>query len=107
MSMPTDVIVVFCTAPPSASQALARMLLDRRLVACVNTVPVRSSYRWKGEFCDEEEHLLIMKTTVAKTDDVIAAIKAQHPYEVPEIITLPVTAGYPPYLEWVHGETRE
>jgi periplasmic divalent cation tolerance protein len=83
------------------------MLLDRRLVACVNMVPVRSCYRWKGEFCDEEEQLLMMKTTVAKTDEVITAIKAQHPYEVPEIRTLPVTAGHLPYLEWVHGETRE
>ena len=107
MSTSTDVIVVFCTAPPSASSDLARMLLDRRLVACVNMVPVRSCYRWKGEFCDEEEQLLIMKTTVAKTDELIAAIKAQHPYEVPEIITLPVMAGYLPYLEWVHGETPE
>jgi periplasmic divalent cation tolerance protein len=86
---------------------MARALLDRRLVACVNVIPVRSFYRWKGESCDDEEHLLIAKTTEEKAGDVIAAIKAMHPYEVPEIIALPVIAGHAPFLEWVYQETRD
>ena len=106
MSAPTDVIVVFCTVPPKESPGLAGMLVDQGLVACVNTVPVRSCYRWNGEICDEEEHLLIMKTTQDRTGELIAAIKAHHPYLVPEVIVLPVLAGYLPYLEWVRRETK-
>lgn len=76
------------------------------LAACVNITPVRSLYRWKGEFCDDEEHLLIIKTRRELAEAVIDAIKEEHPYEVPEIIALPVIAGSVPYLEWVYGETK-
>jgi periplasmic divalent cation tolerance protein len=107
MSLPNEIIVVFSTAPKDKSASLARMLIDQRLVACVNVVPVRSNYRWKGEFCDETEDLLIMKTTKEKAGEVITAIKAHHPYELPEIIALPVIEGYPPYLEWVTRETLD
>jgi periplasmic divalent cation tolerance protein len=106
MSLPDEIIVVFSTAPSDTSESLAKMLIDQRLVACVNVVPVRSYYRWKGEFCDEQEHLLIAKTTREKAGEVIAAIKSQHPYEIPEIIALPITDGYLPYLEWVRRETQ-
>lgn len=106
MNRPDDIVVMYSTAPPAESAGLARMLVERRLVACVNIVPVRSTYWWKGEICDEEEHLLIMKTVQASADRVIAAIKEQHSYEVPEIIALPLSAGYTPYLDWVREETR-
>ena len=106
MSLPDEIIVVFSAVPPDRSGSLAKMLVDQRIVACVNIVPVRSYYRWKGEFCDEQEHLLIAKTTKEKAGEVIAAIKSLHPYEVPEIVVLPVTHGYPPYLEWVRQETH-
>jgi periplasmic divalent cation tolerance protein len=105
MSRPGEIIVVFSTVSPDKSELLAKNLLDSRVVACVNVMPVRSFYRWKGESCDEQEHLLIAKTTSEKAEEVITAIKSLHPYEVPEIIVLPVTNGYPPYLEWVHQET--
>ncbi len=95
MSIQKDIIVVFSTAPQDKSALLARMLIEKRVVACVNVVPVRSYYRWKGEFCDEQEHLLIAKTTKEKAGEVIAAIKDLHPYEVPEIIALPVIARLP------------
>lgn len=107
LSMPKEIIVVFSTAPQDTSASLARILIEQRVVACVNVVPVRSCYRWKGEFCDEGEDLLIMKTTKEKAGDVIAAIKAHHPYELPEIIALPVIDGYNPYLEWVEQEMQE
>jgi periplasmic divalent cation tolerance protein len=106
MSLPNEIIVVFSTVPPDKSGSLAKMLVDQRIVACVNVMPVRSYYRWKGEFCDEPEHLLIAKTTKEKAGEVIVAIKSLHPYEVPEIIAIPVTHGYPPYLEWVRQETH-
>ena len=105
MSVQKEIIVVFSTAPCDKSASLARMLIDQHAVACVNVVPVRSYYRWKDEFCDEKEDLLIIKTTKEKAGEVTAAIKIHHPYELPEIIALPVIDGYPPYLEWVHRET--
>jgi periplasmic divalent cation tolerance protein len=107
MSMQKDMIVVFSTAPSDKSELFARMLVGKRLVACVNIVPVRSCYRWKGEFCDEQEHLLIAKTTKKNSGKVIAAIKDLHPYEVPEILALPVIDGYLPYLDWVTEETLD
>jgi periplasmic divalent cation tolerance protein len=101
-----EICVICSTAPPEQSSMLAKSLLDQNLAACVNIAPVRSLYRWKGEFCDEEEHLLIIKTQRELEEAVIHAIKAVHPSEVPEIIVLPVTAGYGPYLAWVHEQTR-
>ena len=102
-----DICVLYSTVPPSRSADLAERLLAKNLVACVNITPVRSLYRWKGEACDEEEHLLILKTRRDCVEQVIRALKDMHPYEVPEIIALPVLAGYTPYLEWVHRETRK
>jgi periplasmic divalent cation tolerance protein len=105
MVLSQHVMVILSTVPSDKSELLARILIDTRMVACINVVPVQSYYRWNGEFCSEPEHLLIAKTTEEKADAVIVAIKAQHPYEVPEIIALPVSSGYLPYLEWVHQET--
>ena len=101
-----EICVIYSTVPSSLSVALAKSLLEKNLVACVNITMVRSLYRWKGEFCDDEEHLLIIKTRRGLADAVIRALKAEHPYEVPEIIVLPVIAGHPPYLDWVYGETN-
>nr|WP_321351302.1 divalent-cation tolerance protein CutA [uncultured Methanoregula sp.] len=102
-----EICVIYSTVPPSRSTDLAKRLLEKELVACINILPVRSLYRWKGESCDEEEHLLIIKTRRDLAEQVIRALKAMHPYEVPEIIVLPVTSGYLPYLAWVHGETKK
>jgi len=101
------ICVILSTVPPEKSAEIARSLIDRHLVACVNMVPVRSWYRWKGEFCDDGEHLLIAKTRKENAGEVVRALRALHPYEVPEIIVLPVTGGHLPYLDWVYGETRE
>ena len=106
MNQTHEIRVIFSTAPPDKSGILARMLIDSKMVACVNIVPVQSCYRWNGEFCNETEHLLIAKTTRGKVNEVIATIKAHHPYEIPEIIALPVTEGHLPYLEWVCQETQ-
>jgi periplasmic divalent cation tolerance protein len=101
-----EICVIYSTAPPAQSAALAKSLLEKNLAACVNIIPVRSFYRWKGDSCDDKEHLLIIKTRRRLADAVIRALKAEHPYEVPEIIVLPVIEGNTPYLEWVHGETK-
>jgi periplasmic divalent cation tolerance protein len=102
-----EIVVIWSTVPPALSEVLAKKLLESELAACVNILPVRSLYRWKGEACDDGEHLLIIKTRRGLAEAVIRELKTRHPYEVPEIIVLPVIAGHTPYLDWVYGETRE
>jgi periplasmic divalent cation tolerance protein len=101
-----ELCVILSTVPAAGSAAMAKSLVDRRLVACVNVVPVRSYYQWHGDFCEEDEHLLIVKTRKERTNEVLSEIRLLHPYEVPEIIALPVSAGYLPYIQWVYQETR-
>lgn len=104
--MPTTARVLLCTCPPAAAEAIARGLLERKLVACVNALPgVVSLYRWKGALQRDEETLLVMKTEAARVPDVIAALKDLHPYDVPELLSLPVDAGAAPHLAWVKDET--
>jgi periplasmic divalent cation tolerance protein len=102
-----EICVILSTVPPEQSAGIARALIDRHLVACVTMIPARSWYSWKGEFCDDSEHLLIVKTRKEMAEVVIKEIRTLHPYEVPEIIAVPVTGGHLPYLAWVHGQTRE
>jgi periplasmic divalent cation tolerance protein len=103
---PHEICVIFSTVPPLHATRIARVLVEQHLVACVNVVQVSSYYAWNGEFCAGDEHLLIAKTQKEKAEEVVRAIKKLHPYEVPEIIALPVMAGHEPYLAWVHAETR-
>ncbi len=94
----------------SSEEALtiARALVEERLVACVQILPrIRSIYRWKGQVCDEEEHLLLMKTRSELFPIVQNRIRELHSYEVPEIVSFPVTAGLPEYLAWVIENTKE
>ena len=100
-----EICIVLSTVPPGQSTAIAKRMLGKNLVACVNILPVRSLYRWKGECCNDQEHLLVMKTRKILANKAIRALKGMHPYEVPEILVLPVTGGHLPYLEWVYGET--
>ena len=104
--MATTARVLLCTCPPAAAEAIARGLLERKLVACVNALPgVVSRYWWKGALARDEETLLLIKTEAARVPEVIAALKDLHPYEVPELLSLPVDAGAEPYLAWVRDET--
>jgi periplasmic divalent cation tolerance protein len=100
--------VVLCNAPPEHAEAIARTVLEKRLAACVNIVPnVVSLYWWGGELCREEESTLLIKTR----RDLIAAltevIRAAHPYEVPEVIALPLAPGEgnAAYRAWLVAET--
>ena len=94
---------VITTTAGSAEEAerIAGALLERRLAACVQTLPIQSRYVWKGEVAVEAEVLLLIKTRQDRFDEVSAAIAELHSYEVPEILLLPVTAGWPPYLAWL------
>jgi periplasmic divalent cation tolerance protein len=95
--------VVLCTCPNrDAARALAVALIENRYAACVNLVPGLSSiYHWKGGIEEAEEVLLLIKTTRERYGDVEACIRAGHPYELPEIIALPVENGLSNYLAWI------
>ena len=101
------VLLVLTNLPDRASaDRLATTLVDARLAACVNILaPCRSVYRWKEAVEQADEIPLLIKTTEAGYAALEAAIRAQHPYEVPEIIALPIARGLPDYLAWVAAET--
>jgi periplasmic divalent cation tolerance protein len=98
--------VLLATAPDADVAArIARTLVEERLAACVNLVPqVRSIYRWQGRVEDESEVLLVIKTRADRVDALAARLRALHPYELPELLVLPVESGLAPYLEWVRAE---
>lgn len=91
----------------AAAERLAGALIGQRVAACVNIfAPCRSVYRWKGAVQSEEEHPVLIKTTAERYPALEAAIRAAHPYELPEIIAVPVERGLPAYLAWVDAETK-
>ncbi len=104
----TDAVVVLVTMPtPERAAEMARAVVEERLAACGNVVPgLRSIYRWEGKLEDEPEALLLLKTTRDRFEALRARILALHPYQVPEVIALPVEAGSAPYLAWIAAETR-
>ncbi len=103
----TDAIVVLTTvASDDEAVRLVRALLERRLIACGTLVPgARSLYRWQGKIADEHEVLILLKTRSARLETLQAAFGELHPYKVPELLALPVSAGLAKYLEWISGET--
>ena len=105
---PADFVVAFMTVPDAdVAGRIASTLVDERLVACVNILPgLRSLYRWEGKLCDEGEVLCLMKTRLDLFPALRDRIAALHPYQVPEIIALPLAAGSAPYLDWVCQSTR-
>jgi periplasmic divalent cation tolerance protein len=104
----TDVRVVLMTVPdrPTAEK-LAEALVGERLAACANLVPgVTSIFWWEGAVQRADETLVILKTPSGRVDALMARATELHPYDVPEVIALPVEAGLSAYLEWVGRETR-
>jgi periplasmic divalent cation tolerance protein len=103
---PRDARIVLVTAPARRARSLARRLVDARLAACVNLVPrVRSIYRWKGKVEEGSETLLVMKTVAGRVAALEVAVRAHHPYEVPEFLVLRVHGGLPAYLCWMAEAT--
>ena len=90
----------------AAAEKLADALIEKRVAACVNILaPCRSVYRWKNDLQHDEEHPMLIKTTAERYGELEAEIRAGHPYELPEIIALPVERGLPAYLDWVVAQT--
>ena len=100
--------VVFVTASSrKEGEKIAHAVVKENLAACVNVVsPVTSIFNWQGKLCREREVLLIMKTRRALFSRLASHVKSLHSYQVPEIIALPIEAGWPDYLDWVAQETR-
>ncbi len=100
-------LVVLCTCPDEATATrIATALLAEKLAACVNCVAgIRSMYQWDGQMRDDTEVLLVIKTSAARYAALEAALRTRHPYEMPEIIALPVLAGAADYLNWIRQAT--
>jgi periplasmic divalent cation tolerance protein len=105
--MESTKLLVLTNVPDRATaEKLADLLVDRRLAACVNILaPCRSVYRWKDAVQRDEEHPMLMKTTAERYPALEQALRAAHPYELPEIIAVPIERGLPAYLDWVAAET--
>jgi periplasmic divalent cation tolerance protein len=108
MAAETRVCAVFTTAPDAEVAAtLARTLVGERLAACVNVLPgARSIYRWQGQVQEDSEVVLVIKTAMNRAEALAARINDLHPYDLPEVLVLPVTGGSRPYLDWITTETR-
>ncbi len=100
-------LLVLTNLPDRATaDLLADSLIENRLAACVNILaPCRSVYRWKGAVQRDEEYPMLIKTTAERYTALEAAIRAGHPYELPEIIAVPIERGLPAYLDWVAAES--
>jgi periplasmic divalent cation tolerance protein len=104
-----SVFVVLSTFPDAEQAArVARVVVEEQLAACANLIDgVRSIYRWQGQVQDDREALAILKTTSDRYPALAARLAELHPYEVPEIIALPVTEGHAPYLAWLAGQVAQ
>ena len=105
--LPTPFLAALTTAPSAeTAKRLVRTLVERRLIACGTVIPgALSTYRWQGAVTEEEEVVVVLKTTTARWAALAAALPALHPYEVPELVALPIVGGYRHYLEWLRAET--
>ena len=108
MESPTQALLVIANCPDEAcANRIALAVVEAGLAACVNLLPrVQSVYRWQGNIESASEVPLLIKTTAGRYTELETAIRAQHPYDVPEIIALPIAQGLPAYVDWLAAETR-
>lgn len=99
--------VTTTTETEEDAQRIARVLVENRVAACVQSMPIHSTYWWQGEVQTAREWLLIIKTRASVFEELTRAIKELHPYHVPEIIATPISDGSPDYLNWLQKELRE
>ncbi len=100
------VIVVVTVPPGGTGDTIAEALVERRLAACVNRIPgVRSVYRWEGKVHRDEEEMLLLKTARTDLDEVEHVVEKLHPYDVPEMVVVPLEGGSASYFEWLAANT--
>ncbi len=98
---------IYITAGDEAeAKRIGRTLVEEKLAACANIFPINSIYRWQENIIEENEVAMLVKTRAELTDRVIARVKELHSYEVPCIVSFPITAGNPDYLRWIEESTR-
>ena len=102
-------LAVYCTCPDeNAAEGIAQTLVEEGLSACINIVPmVRSVYRWQGKTETATESLMIIKIAVSNYEKIEQRIVELHPYELPEVIGVPIIAGLEPYLAWLTQPEKE
>ena len=106
MAQPDVAVVMTTVASEEEAVQLVRNLLERRLIACGTIVPgARSIYRWNEKVADEQEVVVLLKTRSDRVESLEVAFGELHPYKVPELLALPVSAGLDKYLDWINGET--
>ena len=103
--MEYSIAMISCPDKDTA-KGIARGLVKGRFAACVQILPIESVYIWNNELCEESELLLIAKTRADLLGDIALFVKSTHPYDVPEVLQLPITGGLPDYLEWLRESTR-
>jgi periplasmic divalent cation tolerance protein len=105
MSEPPAILLCYCTCPNAESaRHLAEALVGESLATCVNRIPgIQSTYRWKGEVTTDVEELLLIKTSAERFEALKERLLALHPYELPELIAVPVELGHAAYLDWVRS----
>jgi periplasmic divalent cation tolerance protein len=105
--MTDKIVVLSACASPDEAEKVARALVEKKLAACVNILPaIRSIYRWKGAIEDDQETLLLIKSSRALFGELRAEIERLHSYEVPEVIAIPIVDGLERYLGWMAGVLR-
>src|SRR4051794_15746297 len=104
--MSEDVFILLSNFPGAdTARKAVQILVEERLIACGNLIPgVESIYEWKGTIETAHEVTVIAKTVASRADEAVARLRALHPYELPEILLVPITAGWPAYLEWVGAQ---
>ncbi len=105
--MPTAILVLTTLSQEADVERIAKHLLEERLAACVQVQPIRSWYRWKGAVANDAEFLLLIKTRAERFPALEERLRQMHPYELPEIVRVPIEGGLAPYLEWIEAETQE
>lgn len=104
--MKLPLLVVTTVATADQARDLARDMVERRLAACVQVTAIRSVYRWQGAVCEDDEQRLLFKTAPERVDELLAAIRQQHPYELPALHVVPTVQADTAYADWVDQSTR-
>ena len=87
------------------AKRLGRLMVERELAACANVIPgMHSVYRWQGKLCEDEEVVLLIKTSAERVDALIEAVVEEHSYECPCVLVLPIETGYAGYMEWLRAQ---